>query len=89
MIFWDKYLEWCYYIRWYTERANTIKVCDEYFGSSMRPKNQNKKDEKYLTLMSVNDLWGREMLINAFQSRIFPANSGACLVLAMIILIEP
>ena len=66
-----------------------LKYVMNIFRSSMRPKNQNKKDEKYLTLMSVNDLWGREMLINAFQSRIFPANSGACLVQAMIILIEP
>ena len=56
-----------------------LKYVMNIFGSSMRPKNQNKKDEKYLTLMSVNDLWGREMLINAFQSRIFPANSGGAL----------
>ena len=33
-----------------------LKYVMNIFRSSMRPKNQNKKDEKYLTLMSVNDL---------------------------------
>ena len=42
------------------------------FGSSTRPQSQNKKDEKILTLMTLNKrLEGRQMSIKAFKGSIF------------------
>ena len=50
-----------------------VNYAVDNFSCSTKPKNQNKKDGKYLTLMSVNELLqGRQMLISAFKSRILP-----------------
>lgn len=48
------------------------------FSSSNRLRNwNNKKDEKYLTLMAVNALLhGRQMSFNSFQSKIFLLRSA-------------
>ena len=50
-----------------------LKYTTDNFSSSPRPKNHNKKDEKDITFKSVNELpQGRQMLINAIKSGIFP-----------------
>ena len=57
-----------------------LKYIIDIFISSTRLKNQNKRDEKYFTLMSANYLLqGTQIFINAFKSRIFPTHSRALL----------
>ena len=54
------------------EEQIQLKYKISNFNSSTKPKNQNKKFEKELTLRSINELLkGRQMFLNNFRSGIF------------------
>lgn len=56
------------------EKQIQWKYAINKLSSSTKPKDQNEKDQRDLTLLSINELLQRQMLINAFKSGLFPIN---------------